>query len=190
MTDKTAIIVFHGFGSKIPNSLAKALIHSPKISRDNFAVITPQFDYNNQLGTQSYVDKMIESYLAQPEISEVILVGSSFGGFWAHYVAKKYNLKCVLVNPALKIAETCKRCNIDEENTNHYLSLEKQFEVSKYRRGVYVEAFVGEKDDVINPFYAFQQFPVTTLMSNEGHRVNNFEEIINSIIRASNNLSQ
>jgi hypothetical protein len=96
----------------------------------------------------------------------------------------------VLVNPALKIAETCKRCNIDEENTNHYLSLEKQFEVSKYRRGVYVEAFVGEKDDVINPFYAFQQFPVTTLMSNEGHRVNNFEEIINSIIRASNNLSQ
>lgn len=189
MINRTAIIVLHGFESKPPNDLAKALMHSAKIDNNHYVVVTPHLDYRNELDTQSRVDQLVEAYLSFETIDDIVIVGSSFGGFWAHYAAKKYNIKCVLVNPSLQIEHACKHCNIDTENTRHYITLNEEFELNKYRKGVYVEAFVGEKDDVIDPLHAFQEFPVTTLMSNEGHRVKNFEGIIDAVVRASNNLS-
>ena len=46
------------------------------------------------------VEKLIAQYLDQ----NITLIGSSLGGFYAIYLAEKYNLKAVLVNPAVKPA--------------------------------------------------------------------------------------
>ncbi len=39
---------------------------------------------------------------------ETVLIGSSLGGFYAIYLAEKYNLKAVLINPSLKPYKTLK----------------------------------------------------------------------------------
>lgn len=44
------------------------------------------------------LERLVESLLPGP----VYLVGSSMGGFWATWLAEKYNLPAVLINPAVR----------------------------------------------------------------------------------------
>lgn len=40
--------------------------------------------------------------LLRPELDKnLVLIGSSLGGFWAYQFARKYGLKCVLLNPCM-----------------------------------------------------------------------------------------
>jgi len=48
--------------------------------------------------TQHILESLVERLLPEP----VYVMGSSLGGFWATYVAEKYNLRAVLINPAVK----------------------------------------------------------------------------------------
>lgn len=47
--------------------------------------------------TQAILEQLVESLL--PE--SVYLMGSSLGGFWATWLAEKYDLRAVLINPAV-----------------------------------------------------------------------------------------
>lgn len=47
---------------------------------------------------QAILEQLVESLLPQP----VYLMGSSLGGFWATWLAEKYDLRAVLINPAVK----------------------------------------------------------------------------------------
>lgn len=47
--------------------------------------------------TQAILESLVERLLPQP----VYLMGSSLGGFWATWLAEKYNLRAVLINPAV-----------------------------------------------------------------------------------------
>lgn len=49
------------------------------------------------LETHSILTQLIESLTG-----DVFLIGSSLGGFWATQLAERYNLKVVLINPAVK----------------------------------------------------------------------------------------
>lgn len=44
------------------------------------------------------LETLVESLLPQP----VYLIGSSLGGFWVTWLAEKYNLRALLVNPAVR----------------------------------------------------------------------------------------
>ncbi|WP_039916596.1 YqiA/YcfP family alpha/beta fold hydrolase [Cellvibrio mixtus] len=48
--------------------------------------------------TQAILESLVESLLPQP----VYLMGSSLGGFWATWLAEKYNLRAILINPAVQ----------------------------------------------------------------------------------------
>lgn len=48
--------------------------------------------------TQAILEALVEGLLPQP----LYLMGSSLGGFWATWLAEKYNLRAVLINPAVR----------------------------------------------------------------------------------------
>jgi hypothetical protein len=48
--------------------------------------------------TQTILEALVESLLPGP----VYLMGSSLGGFWATWLAEKYDLRAVLINPAVR----------------------------------------------------------------------------------------
>ncbi len=92
----SALIYIHGFLSsplsykaqQTKNWLAKNL---PEVAY-YCPSLTP---YPEQVRRE--LEQLVESLLPQP----VYLIGSSLGGFWATWLVEKYNLRALLVNPAV-----------------------------------------------------------------------------------------
>jgi len=86
------IIYIHGFGSHGLGSKANAFRNYFKDRGEAF--IAPSLSYIPNLAMQT-LEELIESY------DDVKLIGSSLGGFYTLYLAQKYKLKAVLINPSI-----------------------------------------------------------------------------------------
>ncbi|MFT7005286.1 MAG: putative esterase YcpF (UPF0227 family) [Sulfurimonas sp.] len=95
------IIYIHGFGSNGFGSKAKSFRKYFKNIDENF--IAPSLSYIPELAITT-LEELIDSY-----DGDVKLIGSSLGGFYSIYLAQKYNLKAVLINPAIFPHITLKR---------------------------------------------------------------------------------
>lgn len=47
---------------------------------------------------------MVEEHIKQTGTDQIVVVGSSLGGFYANYLAEKYGCKAVVLNPAVRAA--------------------------------------------------------------------------------------
>lgn len=86
------IIYIHGFGSHGLGSKARSF--KPFFKEKKEAFIAPSLSYIPDLAIQT-LEELIESY------DDVKLIGSSLGGFYALYLAQKYGLRAVLINPSI-----------------------------------------------------------------------------------------
>ncbi len=86
------IIYIDGFGSHGLGSKASAFRAYFKTKGEAF--IAPSLSYVPDLAIQT-LEELIESY------DDVKLIGSSLGGFYTLYLAQKYGLKAVLINPSI-----------------------------------------------------------------------------------------
>lgn len=86
------IIYIHGFGSHGLGSKANAFRNYFQDKGEAF--IAPSLSYVPDLAIQT-LEELIESY------DDVRLIGSSLGGFYTLYLAQKYELKAVLINPSI-----------------------------------------------------------------------------------------
>ena len=96
----SALIYIHGFLSsplsfKAQQTQAWLAEHHPEITY-HCPQLTP---YPEQ--TRLELEQLVESLLPQP----VYLMGSSLGGFWATWLAEKYNLRALLINPSVHPSE-------------------------------------------------------------------------------------
>ncbi|MCV6613568.1 MAG: esterase YqiA [Cellvibrionaceae bacterium] len=93
-----SLLYIHGFLSS-PNS------HKAIQVRDYLAAERPDIDYYCPFLTvypdqvQAELDALLGELMAK---GPVYLMGSSMGGFWSTYLAEKYNLPALLINPAVK----------------------------------------------------------------------------------------
>lgn len=95
------IIYIHGFGSSGEASKAKLL--RAYCQEEGIRFIAPSLPTIPDLAIKT-LSELIESY-QEP----VYLMGSSLGGYYALYLSDKYNLKAVLINPAINAPETLER---------------------------------------------------------------------------------
>ncbi|MGE4510993.1 MAG: YqiA/YcfP family alpha/beta fold hydrolase [Sulfurimonadaceae bacterium] len=107
------VIYIHGFGGNGEGKKAKQFRSFFKEQKINF--IAPSLSYIPLLAIKT-LEELIESYLFLGE--KVVLIGSSMGGYFSVFLACKYHLKAVLINPAVQPYETLKRA-IDE-GVNYY----------------------------------------------------------------------
>ena len=87
------IIYIHGFGGSglgVKSSLFREYFKSKKL---NF--LSPSLSYVPELAIQT-LEELINSY-----DENITLIGSSLGGYYALYLANKYNLKAILINPSI-----------------------------------------------------------------------------------------
>jgi predicted esterase YcpF (UPF0227 family) len=95
-----ALLYIHGF-------LSSPLSFKAQQTQTWLAANHPEIDYHcPQLSpypakTQQCLEDVVESLLPEP----VYLMGSSLGGFWATWLAEKYNLRALLINPAVRPQE-------------------------------------------------------------------------------------
>jgi predicted esterase YcpF (UPF0227 family) len=94
------IIYIHGFSSHGYGGKAKAL--RAYFSNKEEVFIAPSLSYVPELAIQT-LEELIEV------CDDVTLIGSSLGGYYAMYLAQKYDLKVVLINPAMSSYRTLSR---------------------------------------------------------------------------------
>ncbi len=92
------IIYLHGFGSSAYSTKAQMFL---EYFEDD--IISPSLSHIPNLAINS-IEQLIEFLLKRDE--RVSLVGSSLGGFYCLYLANKYDLKAVLINPAVNPYDT------------------------------------------------------------------------------------
>lgn len=92
-----ALLYLHGFLSSPFSFKAQQTAQWLAVHHPDVEFLCPQLT-PYPADTQALLESLIEQYLPEP----VYLVGSSLGGFWATWLAEQYNLRAVLINPAVR----------------------------------------------------------------------------------------
>lgn len=89
------IVYLHGFRSS-PSSFKARLMQEHMQSAGRLAEwICPQLPASPALAI-----KMVEALVADYKKDDLVIIGSSLGGFYATYLSEKWACKAVLINPA------------------------------------------------------------------------------------------
>ena len=105
------IIYIHGFGSSGLGGKSTQFREYFKSIDEPF--IAPSLSYVPQLAIAT-LEELINSY------DNVTLMGSSLGGYYGMYLAEKYALKCVLINPSTVPTQTLKGISQEEGRAKNY----------------------------------------------------------------------
>jgi len=161
------IIYIHGFGSHGYGSKARAFRKFFK--KENIPFIAPSLSYVPELAIQT-LEELIESY------DNVKLIGSSLGGYYTMYLAQKYKLKCVLINPAMYPYKTLQRAIPKAPNFydgsfygwgETHLEMLKKFSVTPSHQNN-IMLMLQKGDDVLDYKEALEKLPNASLVLKEG----------------------
>jgi predicted esterase YcpF (UPF0227 family) len=174
------ILYIHGFGST-GNSFKSEMLkkHFP-----DETVLCPNLKHEP-------VRDMMELYSIVDEYKKkenVLLVGTSLGGYYAYLLSRMLEVPCALVNPSMKPNETlvkhvgkCENYNTEEtfEWTTEHLSELKEMgssaEKSKYYPHM-IHVFIGEEDEKLSHenIREILPFASVTTYPGENHRFTHF----------------
>ena len=163
------ILYIHGFGSS--GQGGKAILFRDYFKSKGIPFIAPSLSYVPKLAMDT-LEELVTS------CAEVTLIGSSLGGYYALYLAEKYGLKAVLVNPAMKSAKTLQSA-LDKQgvavnyydlssfewNASHIKMLEA-YEVTAPKSEYML--MLQKDDDVLDYKDTLKKLPNATLILEEG----------------------
>ena len=125
--------------------------------------------------------------LVESTSDQVALIGSSLGGYFSTYLAEKYNLKAVLINPAVEPYRLMKNyIDVDLSNyhTDQHYRLNKEhieqiraLEVQRLQRLENYWLMVQTEDETLDYKAAVQKYKGCRQLVEEGgdHSFQNFE---------------
>jgi len=164
------IIFIHGFGSSGQGGKANLFRDYFKSTGQPF--IAPSLSYVPELAI-STLEELIDSY------DEVTLIGSSLGGYYSIYLAEKYGLKAVLINPAVQSSKTLQRAvNLQGDAPNYYdgssfewneshLEMLKAYHIERVESDDYL-LLLQKGDDVLDYREAMEKIPHAKMVVEEG----------------------
>ena len=177
------IIYIHGFGSS--GHGGKATLFREYFEEE---VIAPSLSYVPSLAIDT-LEQLIEVFLEKEE--PVGLVGSSLGGYYAIYLAQKYDLKAVLINPAIYPYQTLDSIGMainyydgtSFEITNEHLHTLKGLEVGDIENQENFITLLQTDDEVLDYNEAVEKLPNSELIIEEGgnHSFENIESYFRKI---------
>jgi predicted esterase YcpF (UPF0227 family) len=185
------VIYLHGFLSS-PQSAKASLIRAavanylPEVS-----FCCPDLAKLSPAESISLVDHLIK--VKQGEGRSVILMGSSLGGFYATYLAEKFLLPALLINPGVRPWEQLiyflgpqKLYGRDEwivVQPDYFQEL-KNIAVSHVREGACYWLMAATHDEIIPYRDMCQHYPTSKLITlqNENHAVDGFSKYIDKVI--------
>ena len=150
------IIYIHGFNSTGPSSVK---YNELTMGLPNETIYCPTYPSNDPDEAIRHLSSVIEEKMKIHD-EELMLVGTSLGGYYAQYLGRKYNAKVVLINPALNPMASLLKY-VDKETMNFY-SREKytitdatinaltQYNVENYSHEYGTLVLLDAGDDIIN----------------------------------------
>jgi len=95
------LVYLHGFRSSSQSRKATLLGQALRTINSDWEYITPDLSFDPGIALAQ-----IEAIICRCPISELTLVGSSLGGFYAEVCAEKFGCRAVLLNPSLSPFDT------------------------------------------------------------------------------------
>lgn len=183
--DEIKIYYFHGFGSGLNSSTAKAL----KKAYPQLQVLTyDTMDYNN-------AEKQFQEYFKNKRFDHNdIFIGSSLGGYWANRFCSVYGVQTILINPALDPNNSLKKYDgleVGYDGPKKKYSHKENYKNVKDR--IYPRVvFIGEKDNIIDYKYTekiLKGHSEFVYLPNEGHQLKDMTPVIDIIPKIVNNFT-
>lgn len=196
---KTTILLFHGFNSAPENK--KAIIKQWIIDNnltDKIDLIAPQLNYNPNEAIKQ-IGNIIQEYYGN-----IIVIGTSLGGFYANYVRamnQTDQIKVHAINPSWSPSVTLQRLiNMPQVNlktnenwtfTNAHLNYLSQFEKVckeelKHYNGSYYTLHLAKLDELLNfdemlNYLKENNVPKKLYFYNTNHRFERLHELLENI---------
>ena len=98
----TLLVYLHGFRSS-PRS-SKAVMTGEGIKAISSPENPIQWYCPQLLASPKESMAMVEDHIKRSGADQIVVVGSSLGGFYANYLAEKYSCKAIVLNPAVRAA--------------------------------------------------------------------------------------
>lgn len=177
------ILNIHGFSSN-------GLSSKSKILREHYGqdIISPTLSNIPELAIDT-LEQIITCLLKMEK--RVYLVGSSIGGYLSIYFAQKYNLKAVLVNPAIypynfRDFLGFVECGYDKsrfECINAHIDVLKKYEVPHIKNPENFLVLLQKGDELLSYKEAEEKFPNSNLIVEEGgsHGFDEFKSKLSTI---------
>jgi len=161
-------LYIHGFASCGLGGKARAF--RDYYQKHNKKIFAPSLAYNPNLAIDT-----LEQFIDLKE-RKVNLIGSSLGGYYATYLATKYDLKAVLINPAIQSTKVLEEsvgmqthyCDLSQFEWNEiHINELRKYNVSKPK----VENFMlllQSGDEVLDYKHALNRFEGAKIVLEEG----------------------
>lgn len=182
------IIYIHGFNSSASSYKAQVLLNYFKDQGREDEIIIPSLS-----SIPSYAMAELKSLVEDNISSNLTFIGSSLGGYYATWLADRYDLPAVLINPAVKPYEL-----LNEylgKNINHYSGEEyelmpahidelKALDIEYISKPHRYFVMLQTGDEVLDYSQAFVKFAGSRMIVEEGgdHSFTNFEQHLDSIL--------
>lgn len=177
------ILYLHGFAS---SALSKKADIVREYFKDN--VICPNLSHIPALALDT-AEQIINLLLKRGE--NVSLMGSSAGGYLSIYLANKYNLKAVLINPAIypyKLTDFVGlvKCYYDGssfECTQEHIEFMQDYEVASVKNQKNFMLLLQKGDELLDYHEAVEKFHDAKIILEEGgsHSFDGFEHKMGEI---------
>ena len=187
MEEQLTIIYLHGFNSSAESKKSKILESFLK-GEELISFESPNLDTSPSEAI-SQIEKIIKE-----SSNRVCLVGSSLGGLYATYVADKYDLRSVTINPVVRnhisrmkdLVGSHKNYHTDEEyefTMKDYLDLQ-ELGLKQLKKPLNHFCLIKMSDEVLDHNKTFSYFSKSYLLSEKGgnHSYDDFFEKIPLII--------
>jgi hypothetical protein len=173
MNHKARIVYVPGFGGNNERSTTYQAILKEFGDKHEVACLK----YDNLDPEKAKLQLEEQLYKNFQENNEIVLVGTSLGGYWANYLCERFDFPTILVNPSYDPSINLKRRGVPDD-------VLKRFTPIEFTPGLNKEVFIGGLDDVVNPIVLKETvgdtYPIH-FYPNEGHRFNDKAPIIHSI---------
>ena len=187
MEEQLKIIYLHGFNSSAESKKSKILESFLK-GEELISFVSPNLDTSPSEAI-SQIEKIIKE-----SSNRVCLVGSSLGGLYATYVADKYNLRSVTINPVVR-NHISEMKDLVGSHKNYHTNKEYEFTMKDYldlrelglkqlKKPLNHFCLIKMSDEVLDHNKTFSYFSKSYLLSEKGgnHSYDDFFEKIPLIL--------
>ena len=191
MLPSSALIYIHGFSSS-PASWKASLMKTAIAKLPLHQIEIPQLPLSPKVAIEQ-LEQLVERTLAELENQHLTLIGSSLGGYYAIYLAHKYGLKAILINPAVQPYIDLEKYLGKNTNTHtgetftftqEHVEELKRYDIETIQRPERFLLMVQTADEVLDYHHAVDKFPHSTQIVQAGgsHGFDEFDQMIPQVL--------
>jgi len=169
----TAILYLHGYGSGPHGDTAVKLRKHLEIPGTVF--ICPQLDHTAD-PLKLYNEIVALGQKLDEDYDDIIVIGSSAGGFWAQLLNTIFGFKTVLINPSLRPEINFRKYELPDDYYDTYERIGNQ---SGFRTAI---VFTGTNDQIVPIEHIHKYYKNPIMLEGEGHRLNCLDPIIDMVL--------